>query len=241
MNTSVSTGVNVKGNSGFVPVIAIDGPSASGKGTVASLVARQLGFHYLDSGALYRLTALAAERQGVSWHDEMALAALAERLSVRFEANAVWLDGEQVDDVLRSENTGAGASCVAQYPAVRAALLARQRAFRRAPGLVADGRDMASVVFPDASLKIFLTASPEIRAERRYKQLMEKGMDVKIDNLLLELTRQMAERDARDAARAVAPLVREQSAELLDTSAMTIQMAVDWILARWEHLQQKQL
>jgi cytidylate kinase len=238
MNTSVSTGVNVEGDSDFVPVIAIDGPSASGKGTVASLVARQLGFHYLDSGALYRLTALAAERQGVSWHEEMALAALAERLSVRFEANAVWLDGEPVDDVLRSENTGAGASSVAQYPAVRAALLARQRAFRRAPGLVADGRDMASVVFPDASLKIFLTASPEIRAERRYKQLMEKGMDVKIDNLLLELTRQMEERDARDAARAVAPLVREPNAELLDTSAMTIQMVVDWVLARWKHLQQ---
>lgn len=221
------------GNATFgAPVIAIDGPSASGKGTVASLVAQQLGFHYLDSGALYRLTALAAERQGVNWQDERALAGLAAQLTVRFEGVCIWLDNQRVDDVLRSEHIGAGASCVAQYPLVRTALLERQRAFRQPPGLVADGRDMASVVFPDARLKIFLTASPEIRAERRYKQLMEKGMSVKIENLLAELLK----RDARDAARSVAPLACAMDAELLDTGAMTIKMAVDWVLARWNRL-----
>lgn len=213
-----------------IPVIAIDGPSASGKGTVAALVARALGFHYLDSGALYRLTALAAQRRGVALDDEAALARLARNLDVRFEGDKIWLEGEQVSDELRTEKIGTGASRVAALPAVRAALLERQRAFRQAPGLVTDGRDMGSVVFPDATIKIFLTASAEERAQRRYKQLMEKGFDANLANLLEELR----ERDARDAMRSVAPLRQSADATLLETTHLSIDQAVARVLACYQ-------
>lgn len=209
------------------PVIAIDGPSASGKGTVAQLVARTLGYHYLDSGALYRLVALAAERQGAGLGDAPALAALAARLAVRFDGGEVWLDGERVTEAIRTEAVSVAASRVAAVPAVRAALLDRQRAFRQAPGLVADGRDMGSVVFPDAQLKVFLTATPEARAERRYKQLNEKGIAANIQTLLLDLR----ERDARDEARAVAPLRAAPDAKRLDTTGVTAMQAAQTVLA----------
>jgi 3-phosphoshikimate 1-carboxyvinyltransferase len=213
-----------------VPVIAIDGPSASGKGTVAQRVAEKLGFHYLDSGALYRLVALAALKAGVSWEDEAALGTLAGRLDVRFEGGQIILSNEVVTDAIRTEECSRGASTVAKWPAVRAALLARQRAFRVAPGLVADGRDMGSVVFPDAPLKIFLTASPEVRADRRYKQLMEKGMSANIQTLLQDIR----ERDERDSQRSAAPLQKCADASLLDTSALTIDQAVDAVLKQYQ-------
>ena len=210
-----------------VPVIAIDGPSASGKGTVAARVATVLGWHYLDSGALYRLTALAAQRAGVSWSDEAGVAAIAAGLDVVFGEDSILLAGEEVGDAIRQEEISSGASQVAALPAVRAALLFRQRAFRQAPGLVADGRDMASVVFPDAQTKVFLTASVEIRAERRYKQLIEKGIAANIQPLLLDLRA----RDERDSQRSVAPLQQSEGAKLLDTSDLTIEQAVDQVLA----------
>lgn len=212
-----------------VPVIAIDGPSASGKGTVAGIVAGKLGFHYLDSGALYRLTAYAALQRGVSWDDEDALEPVARGLDVQFKEGEIWLGGKAVGDAIRSEEAGRGASKVAVWPKVRDALLQRQRDFRRSPGLVADGRDMASVVFPDAQLKIFLTATAEARAERRYKQLIEKGMSANIQTLLQDLR----ERDARDAARPVAPLKPTEDAILLDTTDMTIDQAVQFVLDRF--------
>ncbi|MEJ5211362.1 MAG: bifunctional 3-phosphoshikimate 1-carboxyvinyltransferase/cytidylate kinase [Burkholderiales bacterium] len=212
-----------------VPVIAIDGPSASGKGTVAQRVAAQLGFHYLDSGALYRLVALAALRAGVAWDDEAGLARLAQGLDVRFEGGRVWLAGEEVTDAIRTEEVSQGASSVAQWPAVREALLDRQRAFRQPPGLVADGRDMGSVVFPDARLKIYLTASPEVRAQRRYKQLMEKGMSANIQTLLQDIRA----RDARDSQRSAAPLQKCADASLLDTSSLTIDQAVEAVLQQY--------
>ncbi len=213
-----------------VPVIAIDGPSASGKGTVAARVAETLGFHYLDSGALYRLTALSASQQGVALDDEAALATLALNLNVRFTADKIYLAGEDVSDALRAEVMGNAASRIAALPAVRAALLARQRAFRRAPGLVTDGRDMGSVVFPDAMSKIFLTASAEARAERRYKQLKEKGFSANLENLLTELR----ERDVRDAARSLAPLQQGADASLLDTTHLSIDQAVDAVLGDYK-------
>jgi len=209
------------------PVIAIDGPSASGKGTVAARVAAALGWHYLDSGALYRLTAVAARRAGVAWDDEAGVAAIAAGLDVVFGENSVFLAGEDVGDAIRQEDISVGASKVAALPAVRAALLFRQRLFRQAPGLVADGRDMASVVFPDAQTKVFLTASVEIRAERRYKQLIEKGIAASIQPLLLDLR----ERDARDSQRSVAPLKQNEDAELLDTTNLTIEQAVAQVLS----------
>ncbi|MFA6922411.1 MAG: bifunctional 3-phosphoshikimate 1-carboxyvinyltransferase/cytidylate kinase [Gallionella sp.] len=215
-----------------VPVIAIDGPSASGKGTVAGLVAKTLGFHYLDSGALYRLLALAARRDGIALDDEAALADLAGRLDIRFEGSDVWLDGVMVGDELRSEETGGFASRVAALHRVRSALLDKQRSFRRSPGLVTDGRDMASVVFPDAALKIFLTASADARAERRYKQLKEKGMDANIANLLQDIQL----RDERDTQRSAAPLQQSPDAGLLDTTALTIEQAVDSVLAGYRSL-----
>jgi cytidylate kinase len=213
-----------------IPVIAIDGPSASGKGTVAALVAQALGYHYLDSGALYRLTALDAQQQGVSLDDAPQLAQLALNLEVRFEEQQIYLRGQDVGDLLRSEICGISASKIAAVPAVRAALLARQHAFRQLPGLVADGRDMGSVVFPDAQLKVFLTASAEERAQRRYKQLMEKGISANLTDLLNDLR----DRDARDSARAVAPLRQEDDAILLDTSQIGIADAVDFVLKNYE-------
>ncbi len=211
-----------------VPVVAIDGPSASGKGTVAAQVAQVLGFDHLDSGALYRIVALAALRQGLALDAEAGLAALAAELPARFEHERVFLAGEDVTDEIRSEACSVGASRVAALPAVRDALFARQRAYRRGAGLVAEGRDMGSVVFPDAELKIFLTASVEARSERRYKQLIGKGMAASMDDLLKDLH----ERDARDSQRSVAPLKRCDDAVLLDTSEMTVQKAVDFVVER---------
>ena len=210
-----------------VPVIAIDGPSASGKGTVAARVAAVLGWHYLDSGALYRLTALAARRAAVPWADEPAVAAIAAALDVEFGENSIVLAGEEVGAAIRHEDISVGASQVAALPSVRDALLFRQRAFRRGPGLVADGRDMGSVVFPDAQTKVFLTASVEVRAQRRYKQLIEKGITANI----LPLLQDLRERDERDSQRSVAPLRQNEDAKLLDTTDMTIQQAVDQVLA----------
>ena len=213
-----------------VPVIAIDGPSASGKGTVAQRVAAKLGYHYLDSGALYRLLALAAQHDGVALTDEAGLAVLAERMEIRFDGERIWLDGALVGDELRGEQCAGAASVVAALPRVRAALLAKQHAFRRAPGLVADGRDMGSVVFPDAALKVFLTASAEVRAERRYKQLMEKGIGANIAALLLDIRK----RDERDSQRSASPLQQAAGASLLDTTALNIEQAVQEILARYQ-------
>ena len=207
-----------------VPVIAIDGPSASGKGTIANRVAKRLDFHYLESGALYRLIALMSLREGT--FDEGRLAALADEMDVLFEDGEVVLGDETVTEKIRSEPVGVRASEVAKVPALRQALLRRQRAFRQPPGLVADGRDMGTVVFPDAELKVFLTASPEIRAERRYKQLIEKGIDAN----LRALSRDLRERDERDAKRAVAPLVPAPDSQVLDSSALSIDEVVDRIV-----------
>jgi 3-phosphoshikimate 1-carboxyvinyltransferase len=208
------------------PVIAIDGPSASGKGTVAQRVAKSLGYHFLDSGALYRLTALAAMRAGVALEDEAAVAGVAATLAAEFDGDRILLAGDEVTEAIRAEEVGVGASKVAAMPAVRAALLERQRAYRQFPGLVADGRDMGSVVFPESPVKVFLTASAEARAERRYKQLIEKGMPANMRTLLQDLQ----ERDARDAARAVAPLKQCVDAALVDTTPMGIDEAVAAVL-----------
>jgi len=215
-----------------VPVIAIDGPSASGKGTVAQRVATALGMHYLDSGALYRLLGLAAQRSGVALDAEARLAELAGEVDIRFEGEDIWLDGVKVGDELRTEEAGSAASKIAALPMVRAALLDKQRAFRQSPGLVADGRDMASVVFPDAELKIFLTASAEARAERRYKQLKAKGMGGSIAALLQDIQA----RDERDTQRSVAPLQQAQGASLLDTTPLNIEQAVQEVLDRYQAL-----
>ena len=208
------------------PVITIDGPSASGKGTVAKCVARALGFHFLDSGALYRLTALSVMKAGVALDDEAGVARLAAALPARFGDGRVWLADEDVTDAIRAEEVGVGASRVAALPAVRAALLERQRAWRRFPGLVADGRDMGSVVFPTAVVKIFLTASAEARAERRYKQLIGKGLSANMATLLQDLQA----RDARDAQRDAAPLRQCEDARRVDTTCLSIDEAVATVL-----------
>jgi len=218
-----------------VPVISIDGPSASGKGTVAQRVATALGLHYLDSGALYRLLGLAAQRQGVALEAEDRLAELAGQVDIRFEGADIWLDGMQVGDELRTEEAGSAASKIAALPKVRAALLDKQRDFRRAPGLVADGRDMASVVFPDSILKIFLTASAEARAGRRFNQLKEKGMCANIAALLQDIQA----RDERDTQRSVAPLQQAQGASLLDTTSLNIEQSVQEVLTRYSVLESK--
>jgi len=209
-----------------VPVIAIDGPSASGKGTIALGVAGMLGFHYLDSGALYRLVALAALQAGVGFDDADALAGLAEALDARFDHGDIILSGQEVTDAIRSEVCSMGASRVAVLPGVRRALLARQQAFRQTPGLVAEGRDMGTVVFPDAILKVYLTASAEVRAERRYKQLKEKGIDANMRTLLRELH----ERDQRDSARSAAPLQMAVDARELDSSGRSVDEVVRQVL-----------
>jgi cytidylate kinase len=210
-------------------VITIDGPSASGKGTVAERVAVALGFHFLDSGALYRLTALSAMKHGVALDDEVRVAELAEKLPASFHDGAVWLVDEDVTEAIRAETVGEGASKVAALPAVRTALLDRQRAYRQAPGLVADGRDMGTVVFADAVAKVFLTASAEARAERRYKQLIGKGNSANLPALVAD----MQARDARDTARAVAPLKPAPDALFLDTTQMDIESAVQAVLAHY--------
>lgn len=213
-----------------VPVICIDGPTASGKGTLAAALAARLGWHYLDSGALYRATALAARQAGVALDDEAALARLAAALPLRFEAGRVLLDGRDVSEALRSEQTGMDASALAPLPAVRAALLHLQRSMARLPGLVADGRDMGTVVFADAPLKVFLTASAETRAERRYKQLAAKGISANIARLRDDLQA----RDARDASRAAAPLKAAQDALALDNSCLSIEQSVQQVLDWWQ-------
>jgi cytidylate kinase len=209
-----------------IPVITIDGPTASGKGTVAARVAERLGFHLLDSGALYRLTALSAMRAGVALDDEHAVAQLAQALPARFSNGDIFLGEEEVGAAIRAEEVGNNASKIAALPAVRQALYALQLGFRKAPGLVADGRDMGTVIFPNAKLKVFLTASVEARAERRYKQLIGKGFSANIDDLLADLQA----RDDRDTHRTVAPLVPAEGAYILDTSDMTVDVAVEQVL-----------
>lgn len=214
------------------PVITVDGPSGVGKGTLCQWLASRLGFHLLDSGALYRLTALTALRRNLALDDEVQVAAVAAGLEVEFVAGTegsprIFLEGAEVGADLRSETCGNAASRIAALSAVRAALLHRQRDFRRVPGLIADGRDMGTVVFPDAELKLFLTASAEERARRRYKQLSEQGMNANLKILVNEI----AERDARDRQRAVAPLRPAADAVMLDTTHSSIAEVCDWALA----------
>jgi 3-phosphoshikimate 1-carboxyvinyltransferase len=213
-----------------VPVITVDGPTASGKGTLAAAVAARLGYHTLDSGSLYRTTALAALQDGIAPDDELALARLAAMLDLRFDGSAVLLRGRPVSDELRREDVGSLASRIAALPAVREALHGLQLAFRRAPGLVADGRDMGTVVFPDAALKVFLTASAAQRAIRRHKQLISKGIRANIDDLRVDLE----VRDARDRSRTVAPLKPAEDALSLDNSALSIDESVDAVLGWWQ-------
>ncbi|MGX4641737.1 (d)CMP kinase [Massilia sp. SYSU DXS3249] len=214
-----------------IPVITIDGPTASGKGTVAARVAERLGFHLLDSGALYRLTALSAIRAGVALTDEQGVAKLAEALPARFANGDIFLGEEEVGAAIRAEEVGNSASKIAALPSVRQALYDLQLGFRQAPGLVADGRDMGTVIFPNAKLKVFLTASVEARAERRYKQLIGKGISANMDDLLADLQA----RDERDTHRTVAPLVPAEGAYILDTSDMSVDEAVEQVL-HWHAL-----
>ena len=210
------------------PVIAIDGPSASGKGVVASRIAEVLGFHYLESGALYRLVALQSLRDAEN--REEPLARIAADMPVAFRKGKIILGKQDVTEEVRSEACGNKASEVARLPAVRQALMMRQRGFRQPPGLVADGRDMGTIVFPDAALKVFLTASPQVRAERRYKQLIDKGIPAN----LRSLSRDLAERDERDRKRSVAPLVPAADSQVLDSSALSIDQVVERVLGWWE-------
>jgi cytidylate kinase len=212
-----------------VPVIAVDGPAASGKGTVAAGVAQALGFHLLDSGSLYRLVALKALDASIPVDAEFPLVQVAAGLDADFRDGRIRLEGRDVTDAIRAEAVSAAASRVAVHSAVRSALLARQRAFRQPPGLVADGRDMGTVVFPDAVVKVFVTAGPEERARRRHKQLIEKGISITMDGLL----RDIRERDARDADRAAGPLRRAADAVVLDTTGMTIDAAIGFVLDRY--------
>lgn len=216
------------------PVLTVDGPGGSGKGTISQLLAARLGWHYLDSGALYRVLGLTAARRGVSLENEPALCRLAETLEIRFVPQPdgspaqVTVDGQDVSDDLRTEATGELASRVAILPAVRAALLQKQRDFRQNPGLVTDGRDMGTTVFPDAFLKVFLTASAEVRAERRYKQLKEKGFSANLESILGEIR----QRDARDSGRSVSPLKSADDAWILDSSTLSIADVVEAIARR---------
>jgi len=213
-----------------IPVIAIDGPSASGKGTVAQLVATKLGFHYLDSGALYRIVAFAAQQKNIAWDNAPALAEYAKTLIIEFVNEQVLLDNQDISNEIRTEAIGKGASQVAVHAPLRAALVDMQHDFCKTPGLVADGRDMGTVIFPNAELKIFLTASIETRAQRRYQQLLGKGQPANYDSILLDLT----ERDARDKNRASAPLVMAHDAMLLETDNLTISQAVDNVLYNFQ-------
>ncbi len=229
MSAAIGTGPSSASPARSVPVIAIDGPSASGKGTVAERVARRLGFHYLDSGAIYRAAALAAQQAGVASDDVAGLTAIATALPLVCSGGRILLGGTDVSEAIRSEPISAAASAVAAFGPVRAALLERQRAFRQPPGLVADGRDMGSVVFPDALLRVFLTASARVRATRRHKQLMEKGLPANLDLILQDLVT----RDDRDSRRAVAPLQAGAPDTVLDSDAMTIDEVVDEVLERY--------
>jgi cytidylate kinase len=205
------------------PVVAIDGPSGSGKGTISVTVANELGWHYLDSGAIYRVIGYLAAKNNISLSDEAGLVKLAENLDIAFRNGSVWLAGEEVGDSIRTEEAGKRASMVAPLRNVRAKLLQWQRSRAQLPGLVADGRDMGTVVFPDAKLKIFLTASAQARAERRFKQLRDKGFDVNIPQ---------SERDARDANRTVSPLKPAEDAIVLDTTNLSVQDVVSEVMAR---------
>ena len=216
----------------MIPVITIDGPTASGKGTVAARVAQKLGFHYLDSGALYRLCAYKALKEEIDLADEAHLAQTAQALSPVFEGGKIFLDEEDVTDKIRAEAVGVAASKVAALPRVREALLDVQKRSRRLPGLVADGRDMGSVIFPDAPLKVFLTASAQARAQRRFNQLKEKGIVANINTL----TRDLEERDRRDMQRAVSPLAPAKDAKILDSSNLTIEETVGQVLQWYETL-----
>ncbi len=207
-------------------VIAIDGPTASGKGTIAQRVAAVLGWHYLDSGALYRIVGLLALREAVSLDDGLALSQLAGQIEPVFQGERILLGGEDIALAIRAEQVGTAASRVAVHPPLRAVLVELQRRFRRSPGLVADGRDMGTVIFPDADLKVFLTASAASRAQRRYKQLIEKGFSAKLSGLL----RDLEERDARDSARAVAPLKPAEGALVLDSTYLSIEQTVEAVL-----------
>jgi cytidylate kinase len=213
-------------SSATVPVITVDGPSGSGKGTLARALADELGWHLLDSGALYRIVGAMSVRRQIDLADEAAVADLAGRLDIHFAGEQVWVEGMDLSDEIRTEDAGVNASKVARLPAVRAAVLDLQRAFRAAPGLVADGRDMGTVVFTDAALKIFLDASAEERAQRRYKQLKNKGLSVSLRGLLA----QIQERDARDRGRAVAPLKPADDAIVVDSTSMSIEAVLELVL-----------
>jgi CMP/dCMP kinase len=219
----------------LIPVIAIDGPSASGKGTVAQKVAQLLGFHYLDSGALYRIVAYAAQQNNVAWDNDEALGALAQTLKIQFYDGEIYLDGVLISEAVRSEDISRGASEVAIHPQVRKALFNLQQSFRKPPGLVADGRDMGSVVFTDATLKIFLTAKVEVRAERRYQQPIHLNMPANYAQILRDLQL----RDTRDSQRRASPLVQTPDAVLLDTSYRSINEAVEFVLAEYRKKLQK--
>jgi cytidylate kinase len=215
-----------------IPVITIDGPSASGKGTVAQLVADKLGFAYLDSGALYRVVAFAAQQNNIAWNDANAVAECAKTLNIKFKNDQILLNDHDISNEIRTELMGKGASQVAVHASVRAALVDLQHSFHQAPGLVADGRDMGTVIFPFAPLKIFLTASTEIRAERRYKQLLGKNQPANYENILQDLQ----ERDARDKGRASAPLVMAENAILLETDNLGITDAVNTVLNAYKNV-----
>ncbi len=212
-----------------IPVIAIDGPSASGKGTVAQLVAEKLGFHYLDSGALYRIVALAAKQQNIAWDNADALGEMAKTLKIQFIEDEIFLGNKPVAALVRSDKISHGASEVAIHPQVRQALFDLQQSFRKLPGLVADGRDMGSVVFPDATLKIFLTANVEVRADRRYKQTIPANIPATYAQVLLDLQ----QRDYRDSQRRASPLVQTPDAVFLDTSHRSINDAVEFVLTAY--------
>lgn len=202
-----------------IPVITLDGPGGVGKGTISALLAKEVGWHYLDSGALYRLTALACQQKGTDFSDTEQIAQVAENLNVEFlPAGGILLDGQEVEALIRTEDAGANASKVAAIPSVREALFKRQKAFLQSPGLVADGRDMGTSIFPDADLKVFLTASADERAKRRYKQLIEKGINVNIESLRKEIQ----ERDERDMNRSASPLKPAEDAHIIDTSELDI-------------------
>lgn len=214
-----------------IPVIAIDGPSASGKGSVAERVATKLGYHYLDSGALYRLVALAAKQAGIAWDNGQAIGNLVPTLKITFKNSQVYLDAKPVTDAIRTPEMSNGASQVAVHPEVRRGLMALQQSFRQAPGLVADGRDMASVVFTDAKLKVFLTASVEIRTGRRFQQLLNQGITTDYEEILEDLKA----RDLRDRSRDSAPLLQTEDAILLDTDDKNIDEAVAFVLKAYQN------
>ncbi|BDW11416.1 cytidylate kinase [Polynucleobacter sp. SHI8] len=216
----------------MIPVIAIDGPTASGKGTVAQLVAERLSFHYLDSGALYRLVGLASQQAGIEFNEPHRLWELCLKMDIKFRDGRIFLDQEDVSEEIRTEEMGKRASSAGAVPEVREALIQVQKSFLKPPGLVADGRDMGSVIFPQAQLKVFLTADAQIRAQRRYKQLIAKGISANIDIL----TKDLEERDLRDTQRETAPLIQSEDAFLLDTSDQTIEEAVNRILAWYQQV-----